>query len=99
MTKDFRTDKENILDSAYQNKDILPICETFNRDAFDDVLAQQDCVGIRIYLGMDKSSKIHAIIVGVDSDNKDILVTDDEKIIDAGQRCPNYCPPDSPLNS
>src|SRR5215467_5320686 len=73
MTSRFRTQKENVLDPAYRGRDLLTICETFNRDAFDAVLAKPACVGLRIYLGMDTDLKVKLIIVGVDANNEDIL--------------------------
>jgi hypothetical protein len=52
---------------------IVPICETFDRAGFDALLAQPGCVGVRIYYGMDDVLGLHAIIVGVDAQNRDIL--------------------------
>ncbi len=77
-------------------KNILPIAETFDRIAFDTLLAKQDCVRIRLYYGMDETFKIHAIIVGVDATGADILATQvsgaalegDGDIVEDGQRCP-----------
>ena len=99
MTSTFRTNKETILATAYRNQNILTICETFTRDAFDTLLGQDDCQGIRIYFGMDSNYKVNAVIVGIDSNGNDILKTGAEKIAEMGQRCPPYCPSASPLNS
>lgn len=52
---------------------IVPISETFDREGFDALLAQPGCVGVRIYYGMDDTLGLHAIIVGVDAQNRDIL--------------------------
>src|SRR5687768_6089857 len=73
MTKLFRELKDIILILDMRGKDILPICETFNREAFDRILAQTACVGIRIYFGMTPEQKIKIIAVGVDKDNNDLL--------------------------
>jgi len=99
MTTRFRANKENILAQAYRGQNILVICETFTRDAFDDLLAQQDCQKIRIYFGMDSSYKIKVIAVGVDSNDDDILTSRAELISEQGLPCPPICPPSSPLNS
>lgn len=107
MTSGYRSKKEKILAGEYKNKNILPVCETFGRTAFDTVLAQQGCVGLRVYFGMDESNKVKAIIVGVNSKNEDILPSgtqvklsaEGDTIIEDGVRCPEYCPPTSPLNS
>ncbi len=107
MTDRYRANRETILATAYKGQDILPLSETFNRDAFDELLSKSGCAGLRIYYGMDESLKVHAIIVAVDESNEDILPPkvlnalegDDEFIAEEGQRCPNICPPPSPLNS
>ncbi len=97
MTALFRAQKENILDPAYQGKDILTISETFNRDIFDAILAQPNCVAIRIYFGMDPDFKVKTILVGVDAQNQDILSPSassaDPTIGEFGQICPPWCAP------
>ena len=104
MTTLYKSDKEAILATAYQNQNILPDSETFNRNAFDTLLAKEGCAGLRIYYGMDENLKVHALIVAVNEDNEDILpalaspTVIDEDIVEEGQRCPDLCPPPSPLN-
>ncbi len=73
MTALYRQQKENILSPAYQGKDILSISETFDAVPFLTVLGNPDCKGIRVYYGMSEDLKIHAIIVGVNANNEDIL--------------------------
>src|SRR5215216_3114316 len=72
MVRKFKEDKENILKEEHQGKNLLPICESFDRAAFDAILRREDCKGIRIYYGMT-DSQIHAVIVGFDAEGKDIL--------------------------
>lgn len=55
--------------------DIIPICETFDRADFDALLAQPGCTGVRIYYGMDDALGLHAVIVGVDAQDRDMLPT------------------------
>ena len=103
MTSRYRAEKEKILVPPLQEKGILPICETFDRSAFDALLAETGCMGIRVYFCMDAALKVKLVIVGVNSKNEDILpaanaLTDGEEIVEDGQRCPDYCPPPSPLN-
>ena len=104
MTTLYRADKEAILATEYQNQNILPNSETFNRNAFETLLAKAGCAGLRIYYGMDEDLKLHAIAVAVNEDNEDILpalvsaAAIDEDIVEEGQRCPDLCPPPSPLN-
>ena len=106
MTTLYRNEKENILAPAYQNKNILCKCESFDRTDFDAILANKECVGLRIYYGMDEEKKVHAIIVGYNAKDEDILPVVSTalldpplgEIIDNGKRCPVDCPPTSPLN-
>ena len=99
MTTTFRDEKENILIQSLRGQNILPICETFSRSAFDTLLAQSGCEAIRVYFSMDSSLKVKLVIVGVDGNKADILTPSNEKIAEDGQRCPDICPPGSALNS
>ena len=103
MTATYRGNKEIILAPEFQDKDILPLSETFNRAAFDQLLSTPGCAGIRIYYGMGEGLKIHAIAVAVNEANEDILPdpavqgiagesSDEPVIIEEGQRCPPICP-------
>ena len=109
MTTSYRNNRENVLSPGYKGKDILPLSETFNRAAFDTLLATPGCEGLRIYYGMDQDLQQHAIIVAVDANNQDLLPSSatgdtsagsgDDVIVEEGQRCPPICPDPSPLNS
>ncbi len=99
MTTTFRSQKEAVLKTSLQNKGILPICETYGRAAFDTILAVSGCQKVRIYFSMDADYKVKAVIVGVNSNDEDILPSGGEdRIIEDSQRCPDICPPPSPLN-
>jgi hypothetical protein len=98
MTTLYRDERENILASGYKDQNILPVCETFDRNVFDTILGQTGCTSIRIYYGMDTNLKVHAIIVGANEENEDMLATGNI-IAEQGYRCPEECPPPSSLNS
>ena len=106
MTTLYRKERENILEPKFKGQNILALSETFERVDFDAVLAEPGCVSLRIYYGMDESLKVHAIIVGVNDKNEDILPSaaaptladGDGGIVEEGTRCPDLCPPGSPLN-
>ncbi|HEV7783333.1 MAG TPA: hypothetical protein VGO58_18785 [Chitinophagaceae bacterium] len=104
MTSLYRQEKENILDPAYRNQNILARSETFDREVLDTLLAKTGCASVRIYYGMDKSLKIHAILVAVNENNEDILPSTTGKALagndigEQGYRCPEECPPPSALN-
>ena len=110
MATMYRANRELVLAAPYQNQNVLPICETFDRDAIDQLLDQTDCQALRIYYGMNEDFTVHAIVVGVDSNGADILPsggsvtlsaseTEEDLIAENGARCPDVCPPTSPLNT
>lgn len=106
MTTLYRQQKDNILAPPFKGQNILCISETFDREAFDALLAEDDCTFIRIYYGMSEDLKIHAIGVGVNSKNEDILpadamlsaLTTAPVIVEDAIRCPDTCAHGSALN-
>lgn len=84
-----------------------PICETFEKTAVAKLLATEGCSSLRIYYGMKEDKNIDAILVAVNAGGEDILPeatlavasTDEPIILEDGLRCPDDCPPKSPLNS
>jgi hypothetical protein len=107
MTKRYRDNRNRILKAEYEGQNILAICETFNRQGFETLLAKEGCVGIRVYYGMDPELKVHAVIVAINEAGEDILPQSgtletsgngDDDILDDALRCPTFCPPPSPLN-
>lgn len=106
MTTAYRADREAMLDFPYRNNKTLPLSETFNRADIDVLLAQPACEGLRIYFGNDEHARMHAILVAVNENNEDILPSltaslnpEEDIILELSQRCPDMCPPESPLNS
>ena len=107
MTTAFRNNKDTILKSAYAGQNILANSETFSKADVETLLAKDGCEKLRIYSGMDANLQVHAILVAVDADNKDILPAansllsseeEEDYLLERGQRCPTICPEDSPLN-
>lgn len=106
MTTLYRQKKETILANEFKGQDILPLSETVDRAAIDTLLNHPGCTSLRIYYGMSSDNKIHAILVGVNSENEDLLPgpvssaeSDEEPVIvDETLRCPPFCPKNSPLN-
>jgi hypothetical protein len=101
LTSFYRSQKDKAISPGFEN--MLSISETFGRAAIDNLLTESDCVKLRVYYGMDEAFKLHAIIVGVDSNDKDILppssTTANGEIVETGIICQPVCPPASPLNS
>lgn len=92
-----------------QNKPAdAPICETFEKEAIDQLMLVTGCAYLRIYYGMKENFEMDAILVAVNAENEDILPSlldeaavnsGDPLILEDGYRCPPDCPPKSVLNS
>lgn len=98
MTALYRAQKENILSNEYKNTGILSLSETFEAESLLAVLNQSGCEKLRIYFGMDTTLKVHAIIVGVNGSDEEIL-GGENSIMEEGTPCPPYCPPPPPPDS
>lgn len=100
MTSRYRSEQAHILNGHFAGQPILSHAETFNREAIDHVLAQAECVGIRVYWGMDAEKRVRAILVGVNECNVDLLPdgSNAHVIVEDGSLCPPVCAADSPLN-
>jgi hypothetical protein len=108
LTTRYEKNKTKILKDEFHGNGTLPTCETFERAAFDQLLAQEGCVGIRIYYGMDENLDVKLVVVGVDENDQDIRPSsfDLRKIKDetdepvfalaSGTRCPPDCAPPPP---
>jgi hypothetical protein len=101
MTGKYRDEKEAILIDLEKGKNILPLSETVDKSQVLTLLNRSECVFMRIYYGMDAEKKVHAVIVGVDAEDRDILPplaeginisADDGYIIEDSRRCPPDCP-------
>ena len=102
MHRDFKNFRDVILGPVYQNLDLLPFCETFEKDKILSMLANNDCVAMRVYYSMDANKQLHALLVGVNSENKDILPENDDAgnfILERASRNPPTPVPSSPLNT
>lgn len=113
MTRRYRENRDTIIKQEFAGKDLLPICETFNKDAFNRFFTNPLVKALRIYYGMSENLQIHAIIVGVNEKNEDMLpqqntistlnadpaVDSDDPLLEEAERCPPLCPPPSELNA
>jgi hypothetical protein len=102
MIHRYADEKEKILKPEFQNENLLLTCETFDRDAFDALLAQDGCKKIRIYFGMTGRLQVRVIAFGVNEKDEnmfpaDITGTGDgNHIVEEGLPCPDFCPPPFP---
>ena len=85
----------------------LPLAETFDKNAILAMLAVPNATRFRIYLGEKEDGKICSVLVAADAEGSDILPTaitsanvtnDPPYILEDAIRCPEACPPPSPLN-
>ncbi len=67
----------------------------FGRRAFDQILSQKGCVGIRYYYAKTDSGVSTLVLVGVDSTGTDMT---SGVVSEMGLICPPWCPSSSALN-
>lgn len=67
------------------------------KDILLDLLAQEDCQGIRTYMGCEENGDIKLVMVGADSNEDDILANG--LVADKLFACPPYCSRTNALNS
>jgi hypothetical protein len=72
------------------------IAHYFGKDAIQEILDQGDCVGIRIYYGLDDQDAKHLIITGVTEDREDLY---NGLLAERSKPCPDSCSSANPLNS
>ena len=68
----------------------------YGQSAINAILAQDDCVGIRIYFGEDEFGNPKLVICGVLADENDILPGE---LAEYGTACPPSCGSTNALNS
>lgn len=66
----------------------------FGRDILETILAQTDCMGIRIYYALDDAGVQQLVLVGADANEKDQV---NGTIADYALPCPMYCDTTSAL--
>jgi hypothetical protein len=72
------------------------IAQFIGKDLIQDILAQNDCVGIRFYYAVDENGSKNLVCVGVDQNENDLI---DGLIADRFNSCPPKCSKRNPLNS
>jgi len=68
--------------------------EFFHREAFETLLAQPGCAGIRIYHGKGPKGEHHCVMVGVDGKGADMAAGG---VMQMSWPCPPWCDTESPL--
>jgi|WetSurMetagenome_2_1015567.scaffolds.fasta_scaffold166631_1 hypothetical protein len=67
---------------------------SFNRGAFDKILAQNGCEEIKMYWAQEKDGKFTVVLVGVDAAGKDMVAG---SIMEMSRPCPPWCDATSPF--
>ena len=106
LKSDYEKKKNDILKDSFQGTHTLPTFEFFDRASLEQLLALKDCVGVRMYYGMNENTEVQIIAVGVDKYGKDIQSTTDSEEKDNENnsiiaytsflRCPPHCDPPPP---
>jgi hypothetical protein len=67
--------KDSVFGNLYEGNTRIevPLSETFDKASLLDLLQQDTCSGLRIYLGMDNHNAIHFVLVGTGPEGYDII--------------------------
>lgn len=68
----------------------------FGKRAIQEILNQEDCVGIRIYYALDTAGKKQLIVVGATAEENDLY---NGLLAERSNPCPPLCGQNNPLNS
>ncbi len=71
------------------------IAHFFGRDILERILSQENCMGIRMYYGIDDDGKKQIVLVGADEHQNDLT----DLVADISHPCPHTCSQANPLNS
>ncbi len=96
---DITLEEASALTEAYRDSQTTSDyikAEFFGKTALLEILNQENCVGIRIYYGIDSNGIPRQILVGAAA-NEDDLVSG--KIAEKGILCPAQCSSSNSLNS
>lgn len=110
----FKSNKKNMPDShviplslaaqmtkAYRDADLnITISSAYEKEAFERVLSQDGCIGIRCYFALvtqgDNQGRLTLVMVGYDKERNDMV---DGELMEMGSLCPEACPAANPLNT
>lgn len=106
MTKRFRSQIKELIIPEHAGQNVIANSETFDAASVQKLLNQSGCVKLRVYYGMSETLNVHAILVGVNLRDEDMLPFaetnvpgNDGDILEEAFRCPPSCPPASRLNT
>lgn len=65
-----------------------PNAQFYGSEHIQKILAQKECIGIRVYYGIDDENQKVLILVGVDANENDLSKG---LILERGRFCPPHC--------
>lgn len=84
LTENFRTNFPN-----------QPKGRFFGKNVLNGILAQDGCMGIRMYFGQETDGTMNLVLCGADANTNDML----NKIADLSIGCPQVCSTQNDLNN
>jgi hypothetical protein len=88
----------SIWTAEYRNS-IQPgetIAHFIGKNKLLELLEQENCIGVRIYYGIDENGEKNLIFVGTDENENDLV---DGLILEYAKKCPPNCSDKNSLNS
>lgn len=82
---------------AYQNATQfqgLTVACCMDNAAYQEVMVQPECVGIRTYFALNEQGKLTVVVVGIDNNGDDLT---NGVLLNKAYGCPAECPTNSPL--
>lgn len=109
----FDDNVEGILEGDFSSQDPFSKSQTFDAIQINELLAQEGCIGLRIYFGMydessapstDHEGKIVFVLCGVDEEGNDLNLAPTASeagqiILEDGIICPPICSSPSLINN
>lgn len=87
-----------ILTHAFQNSPLAinqPISLSIPKSEIESLISQTECSKLRMYFGMNEQNMLTIVLIAADNNGNDIT---SGIILDRGDTCPVFCPPNpSPL--
>ena len=73
----YKVYKDSVLNNTLGSTSnvLIDSSESFNRAVIQQILCLKNCIGIRVYNGMDPSYKVHVILAGINQTGNSMFIT------------------------